>query len=602
MNKNWCPQKENLEKSNVFKMMQKLKVASYLDFWKWSVQNKLEFWEQTVVNLGIVQKKKYSSIVDVSKGVENAEWLYGAQMNIVDSCFQNDQLATVISYQKERGSIQNISQKELEDLVNKAANGLVFQGLKKGDVIVIDMPMTLEAVVIYLAAIKAGMVVATIADSFSLDEINVRLNITKPILVFTQDIFHRNGKIHPLYEKISASEATKIVVVETIDGKIKLRNQDLFWNDFLSQNADFVSVKLSPQETITILFSSGTTGEPKAIPWNHTTPIKSASDGYYHHDIKKGDVVCWPANLGWMMGPWLVFSALINKASIALYYGTPLQEEFGKFVEETKITMLGVVPSIVKNWYSTKSMEFFNWEAIRCFSSTGEVSNPIEMSYLMGLANNKPIIEYCGGTEIGGGYIASTIVQENIPSQFSTQTLGGEFVLLDEKGNESSKGEVFLIPPIMGLSTNLLNKDHHETYYKNVPVYKELQLRRHGDQIQALENGYFKARGRTDDAMNLGGVKVSAVQIEAVINSLDFVKESAAIAVSPKEGGPSFLIVYYVECAEMDKINALKKAQNSIKTKLNPLFKVVDLLKIDNLPRTASNKIKRKELRIKYML
>lgn len=600
MEKNWIPSENIVKSSNIFQMMDRIGVDSYKDFWKWSVQNKLDFWEETIAALGIVLDKKYSSIVDVSQGVENAKWLHGAKMNIVDSCFQNIDSASVIFYQKEGGEIQSISQKELEILVNKAANGLVLQGLLVGDIIAIDMPMTLEAVVIYLAAIKAGVIVATIADSFTVNEIKIRLKITKPTIVFTQDVFVRNGKVHSLYGKVLEAAASKVVVVKTGFEKVELRDQDLFWDDFLSEDINFESIKQDPEETITILFSSGTTGVPKAIPWNHTTPIKSASDGYYHHNIQKDNVVCWPTSLGWMMGPWLVFSALINKASIALYYGTPIQKEFGDFVEKTKVTMLGIVPSIVKSWKNSGVMESFNWKAIQCFSSTGEVSNPTEMSYLMQLANHKPIIEYCGGTEIGGGYITGTVIQENNPSQFSTQALGGEFVLLDEKVNESSKGEVFLIPPILGLSTKLLNKNHHDTYYKDVPLYKNLQLRRHGDQMQVLENGYFKARGRIDDAMNLGGVKVSAVQIEAVINTLEFVKESAAIAISPEEGGASFLIVYYVCERNIDEKEALKKVQNSVKTKLNPLFKVIDLLKIDNLPRTASNKIKRKELRENY--
>ncbi len=600
MEKNWIPSENIVKSSNIFQMMDRIGVDSYKDFWKWSVQNKLDFWEETIAALGIVLDKKYSSIVDVSQGVENAKWLHGAKMNIVDSCFQNIDSASVIFYQKEGGEIQSISQKELEILVNKAANGLVLQGLLVGDIIAIDMPMTLEAVVIYLAAIKAGVIVATIADSFTVNEIKIRLKITKPTIVFTQDVFVRNGKVHSLYGKVLEAAASKVVVVKTGFEKVELRDQDLFWDDFLSEDINFESIKQDPEETITILFSSGTTGVPKAIPWNHTTPIKSASDGYYHHNIQKDNVVCWPTSLGWMMGPWLVFSALINKASIALYYGTPIQKEFGDFVEKTKVTMLGIVPSIVKSWKNSGVMEAFNWSTIQCFSSTGEVSNPTEMSYLMQLANHKPIIEYCGGTEIGGGYITGTVIQENNPSQFSTQALGGEFVLLDEKVNESSKGEVFLIPPILGLSTKLLNKNHHDTYYKDVPLYKNLQLRRHGDQMQVLENGYFKARGRIDDAMNLGGVKVSAVQIEAVINTLEFVKESAAIAISPEEGGASFLIVYYVCERNIDEKEALKKVQNSVKTKLNPLFKVIDLLKIDNLPRTASNKIKRKELRENY--
>ncbi|MGV6846148.1 MAG: AMP-binding protein [Lutibacter sp.] len=597
----WNPTEKIIKNSNIFKMMQKFGFGNYLSFWKWSVSNKEVFWEETLQNLNIHLNKKYTSVLDASKGVENAEWLKNAKLNIVDSCFQNKEDSISIIFQKEGDEIQKISQKQLLELTNKIANGLLKLGLKHGDKIAIDMPMTLESVAIYLAGIKAGMPIVTIADSFTPNEIAIRLKITKPKVIFTQDVISRAGKTLPLFSKVMETNAPKAVVIKVSDSFTSLRKGDIYWADFLSEKTNFESVIQSPEDIITILFSSGTTGEPKAIPWTHTTPIKSASDGYYHHNIQQNDVVCWPTNLGWMMGPWLVFASLINKATIALYYGAPMGEEFGEFVQNAKVTMLGVIPSFVKYWKSSTCMEKFNWNAVKCFSSTGEVSNPEEMKYLMQLANNKPIIEYCGGTEIGGGYVTSTVVQSNIASTFSTQALGGAFVLLDENNQNSTKGEVFLIPPIMGLSTKLLNRNHFEVYYKNTPTFEGKMLRRHGDQMELLPNGYYKAQGRVDDAMNLGGIKVSSTQIEAVINTLTFVKESAAIAASPKGGGPSFLVIYYVENnSAVTNEKRFNQAKSCIRKELNPLFKLVDLIKIDILPRTASNKVMRRKLRDLY--
>lgn len=596
----WKPTKETINNSNIGKLMQARQFSSYNDFWNWSVQQREDFWAETVEQLNIIQEKKYNQILNVDDGVTQAKWLYGAELNIVDSCFQNGAAATAIVFQKPNEAVQKITQQQLEKLVNKIANGFTSINIKKGDTIAIDLPMTLECVAIYLASIKAGVKVATIVDSFTVNEIDVRLNLTKPKVVFTQDVLARAGKKFPLYQKVVDANAEKIVVIKTLEDSVTLRNQDVFWGDFLSENTKFTSVKQSPQEHITFLFSSGTTGEPKAIPWNHTTAIKVASDGFYHQNIQQNDVVCWPTNLGWMMGPWLIFAALINKAAIGLYYDAPLSAAFGEFVQDAKVTMLGVIPSIVKHWKNSGCMESFDWNSIKNYSSTGEVSNPTEMKYLMSLANNKPVIEYCGGTEIGGGYVTSTVVQENQPSTFSTKALGSDFVLLDENQQETSKGEVFIIPPVMGLSTELLNKNHHNIYYKDTPKYHQ-QLRRHGDELKQLENGYFKILGRVDDAMNLGGIKVSATQIEAAINKLSFVIESAAIAVAPEDGGPAKLVVFYVgEGVLTLSKDRLIEAQKIVKTELNPLFKVADLVKIEVLPRTASNKIMRRTLRDSY--
>jgi len=597
----WKPSDDIIKRSNIYKIMRQNGFGSYEDFWKWSVANKKDFWEETVQKLGIKEYQKHTSILDISNGVENPEWLKNATLNIVDSCFQNEENACSIIFQEEGKSIQKVTQKELLLLVNRIANGLTTLGLATGDKIAVYMPMTLEAVAFYLAGIKAGMPIVTIADSFTPNEIAIRLKITKPKVILTQDVLLREGKELPLISKVIEANAPKAVILKVSKKSCIIREGDIYWEDFLSSKTVFTSVIQKPDDIITILFSSGTTGEPKAIPWTHTTPIKCASDGYYHQDIHQNDVVCWPTNLGWMMGPWLVFAALINKATIAMHYGAPLSADFGEFVQNAKVTMLGVIPSFVKYWKNSGCMEKFNWNNVKCYSSTGEVSNPQEMEYLMGLANNKPVIEYCGGTEIGGGYVTSSVVQPNIASRFSTQALGGEFVLLDEQNNKSTKGELFLIPPIMGLSNTLLNRNHFDVYYKDTPTYQGKLLRRHGDRLEQMGNGHYKAQGRVDDAMNLGGIKVSSVQIEVVVNALEFVKESAAIAVSPIDGGPSLLVVYYVENAtSLETEEKFLAVKNKIQKQLNPLFKVSDVVKIEVLPRTASNKVMRRKLRDGY--
>ena len=244
---------------------------------------------------------------------------------------------------------------------------------------------------------------------------------------------------------------------------------------FADSDEHFEPIERNPHDPITILFSSGTTGEPKAIPWDHTTPIKCAADAHFHQDIHPGDCLCWPTSLGWMMGPWLIFASLMNRATIALYGQSPTDAGFGRFVRDAGVTMLGLVPSLVRSWRQSGAMDGIDWSCIRCFSSSGECSNPEEMSWLMhrgagGGEASKPIIEYCGGTEIGGAYLTSTVVQPNFPAAFSTPALGIDLVLLDETGKPADRGEVFLTTPSIGLSTRLLNGDHDGVYFNERPV------------------------------------------------------------------------------------------------------------------------------------
>ena len=154
--------------------------------------------------------------------------------------------------------------------------------------------------------------------------------------------------------------------------------------------------------------------------------------------------------------------------------------------------MLGVVPTLVRAWKHTDCMHGLDWQAIRAFSSTGECSNPEEMLYLMSLAGYRPVIEYCGGTEIGGGYVTGTRVQPAAPSTFTTPALGLDFLLYDD-GIPSDNGEVFIVPPSLGLSTRLLNADHNEVYFAGTP---RPDLRRHGDALERLSEGYYRIHGR----------------------------------------------------------------------------------------------------------
>jgi acetyl-CoA synthetase len=452
--------------------------------------------------------------------------------------------------------------------------------------------------------VAAGCPVVTVADSFAPAEIAIRLGLGQPRCIFTQDFALRLGKRLPLYEKVRSADAPQAIVLPcgpAVD--CQLRDADLAWQDFLSDRTDFRAVPRDPSDASTILFSSGTSGAPKVIPWDQTTPIKSAVDAHLHHDIHPGDVLCWPTNMGWMMGPWLVYAALINKATMAMFYGAPTTRKFGQFVQDAGVTMLGVVPSLVSAWQRTGCLDGLDWSGIRAFSSTGECSNPRDMLFLMARAGYRPVIEYCGGTEIGGGYITGTVVQHAAPATFSTPALGSDLVILDEQGRPADRGEAFLIPPSMGLSLDVLNRDHHEEYYADTPPGPQGQLlRRHGDEMQRLANGYFRAHGRADDCMNLGGIKASSLQIEEVVGGVEGIRESAAVAVSPPGGGPSMLVIFAV-CnpgAEWIAANLRSAMQRAIGRGLNPLFKVHDVVLVEALPRTPSNKILRRVLRTEY--
>ncbi|MCM1981724.1 AMP-binding protein [Lyngbya confervoides] len=598
----WVPTPAEIQATHIADLLQGVPVSSYRDLHQWSVQHRAAFWDQMIQRLGIQFHQPYQAVLQLDQGIESVRWLLGARLNIAESCFQAPADHPAIVFQAEQTPLERITYGELRSLAHRVANGLIEMGIKPGEAIAIDLPMTIAAVAIYLGIVLAGGVVVSIADSFAADEIATRLRIANAQAIFTQDSVHRGGKSLPLYTKVIAANAPTAIVL----GNARLRFGDLSWTQFLSGNDSFEAIAQDPQAPTNILFSSGTTGEPKAIPWTQTTPIKAAADGYLHQDIHPQDVIAWPTNLGWMMGPWLIYAGFINQATLAIYDGAPTQRGFGSFVQAAGVTLLGVVPSLVKAWRASHCLQGLNWRRIKAFSSTGECSNPEDMLYLMAQAGYRPVIEYCGGTEIGGGYLTGTLVQPAAPATFTTPALGLDLKILDDNGHLAPRGEAFLVPPSIGLSQTLLNRDHHQVYYAQAPRLPMesspgpwRELRCHGDRLEQWPNGFYRALGRVDDTMNLSGIKVSAVELEQVINGSAGIQESAAIALAPPDGGPSLLVVYVVlDPGESPSPEALHRhIQARLHQHLNPLFRVHAVRRVAALPRTASNKVMRRWLR-----
>jgi len=761
----WIPADEHITRSNIGKVMKKLNFTNYEDFYSWSIgeTTRSDFWRTMIAEVGIHWDKEPDDIFDLSDksdgtteetkdGIPHATYLPGGRLNIANSCFsshgrESHEPALLYAMESDPRSLQVMSFGVLNKLSNQIANAIGQKlNLGKGDPIGICMPMTPESVAIYLGIVKAGCVVVSIADSFSAIEIETRCRLSGAKAIFTQDVIYRGAKFLPLYTRIQSHpdmQHLKVVVlpgllhsgpypklsgmkrspsgtwddrdaegvaIQVHDSVVPLMRKDIDygWHQFLHHcSDDFTAVVVDSMDPCNILFSSGTTGEPKAIVWSHSTPIKCAIDGFLHQDIHEGENVVWPTNIGWMMGPFILFQ-LINGATVGIFNGITSTNAFCEYVEAAQMSMVGVIPSLVKAWQASGATDKCDWSCVRRFSSTGEASDPKNMLWLMSrVPGYAPVIEYCGGTEIGGSYMSSTVVQPNVPSMFSSPVLGSQLVLLDvegkmqdgdgycpprsrassiDDGTSSSSavrgqrvrstsgtnitmagpktttiaGELTLVPPALGLSTHLLNRDHYSCYYGDMPAGRNGEvLRRHGDEVELIREraftmcpgqvstlgNYYRALGRCDDTMNLGGIKISSVELERVCNTTNGVLETAAIAITPPTGGPSLLLIYVVRtlpivppavetnAATMSmsdllgsqdtttgtanistpaapvalvatdaEIATIKgQMQQSIKERLNPLFHIFKVVITDKLPRTASNKIMRRVLRDEYV-
>jgi acetyl-CoA synthetase len=606
----WIPSSEQVRATNLATLMRERRVGSYPELHRWSVEDRTEFWSTMLERLGIVFRRKPDRILVPKADVTHPDWFPGARLNIAESCFLAAPEKTAIIYASEEDpELRRTTYRELRRLTARVANGLEALGTKPGDRIALYLPMTPESVGIYLGIVLAGRCVVGIADASAPADFAKRSRIADAKAVFTIDRFLRDGKQHAVYSKVLAAEGPRAIVLGSdVEAAARPeRPQDLSWPDFLASKDEYQPVACRPSDPSNILFSSGTTKDPKAIPWTHTTPIKAAADAYLHHDVVPADILAWPTSFGWMMGPWLTYASLVNRATMALYVGGTTRRAFGEFVSQAGVTMLGVVPKLVRAWRLEKTMEGLDWSRIRRFTSTAEPSTSDDMLYLMSLAGYKPIIEYCGGTEIGGGYITGTMVQPCAPGTFTTPAMGIDLVIMDD-GHEARRGEVFLIPPSIGLSNDLVNYDHFEEYFAGVPSGPNGErMRRHGDQVERLGGGYYRHHGRIDDMINLNGVKTSAEEIRSVIGH-DLVADAKPISADIDGTGQHRLIVYAVprdphQLESPDLSERLRlDFQRSIRERLNPLLAhVEEVVLVPELPQAGPGKTKTmKELRLLY--
>lgn len=628
----WFPSPTDCKQTNLGRLMEvngpKLLGSSYRDpissfnhFYRFSVENQEVYWSMVLKQLAVKFKQEPMSILSTSdRSKKGGTWLQGAVLNIAECCLlpcpslKRTDDSTAIIWRDEGLDdypVNRMSLKELRSQVITVAHALdaIFE---KGDPIAIDMPMTCNAVIIYLAIILGGFVVVSIADSFAPQEIGSRMGVSKAKAIFTQDFIVRGGKKVPLYSRVIQGTSSKAVVIPAIGDSlgITLRDGDMSWKDFLShaagRSSSYSPVYQSVDALTNILFSSGTTGEPKAIPWTQLSPIRCASDTWAHLDVRPCDIGCWPTNLGWVMGPIIIYSCFLTGATLALYHGSPLGRDFCKFVQDAGVTVLGSVPSLVKSWKAGNCAEGLDWTKIRVLGTTGEASDIDDNLWLTSRASYKPIVECCGGTELASSYIQGSLLRPQAFGAFSGASMSTGFVILDEQGTPypddiPCSGEVGLFPLYFGATDRLLNADHDKVYFDGMPIYKGRQLRRHGDIIQRTVGGYYIVQGRADDTMNLGGIKTSSVEIERVCNRADeCLLETAAVSIKPSGGGPEHLAILAVlkdRSAQYD-VNLLKrKFQTAIQKNLNPLFKVSYVKVVAEFPRTASNKLLRRVLR-----
>jgi len=639
----WTPTPEVIERSRLMQFMRQIGVETWDELYEFSIRDVEKFTDEVLRFLDIKFDPPYGKLLDTTDGIEYPKWLNGAGLNITTMCldrWQTDEMKDqpAVIWEGEEGAPESITFASLYRRVLDCAAGLRGAGIRKGDAIGIHMPMMVETVVALLAIGRVGAIAVPVFSGYGVEAITSRLNAVGAKMLLTCDGFPRRGKI---FDSLTVAEqAVKLcptversVYVERIND-IKRRQPENFYpwhilvNDVWTNwdtEEEFAVEPTSAEDPLIILYTSGTTGKPKGIAHTHASfPVKAAQDMAFGTDVGRGTRICWYTDIGWMMGPWLIYGALINGATICIYDGAPdhpTPDRMWEFCAKHKVEVLGISPTLIRALSNCGDdlPEKHDLSSLRAFASTGEPWNPAPWWWLFEKVGNGklPIINYSGGTEIAGGILMGNPLLAIKPCSFPAPCPGMDVDILDEEGNpvESGKvGELVINQPWIGMARGFWQEKERylETYWRR---FKNIWV--HGDWAMRDTDGHWFILGRSDDTLKVAGKRVGPAEVESLLVAHPLVTEAAVIGVPDETKGTAMVafVVVNDECRMVnEKTAALENLPFSIQhSPLQQELKTLvarDMGKplapstihfVAALPKTRNAKVMRRVIRAAYL-
>ena len=579
------------------------------------------FWDAVLDDLDIEFYEDYDEIVDLSDGIQYPTWCVGGKMNIVHNLLDKWQNTPVedrvaLRWEREDGATEELTYGELNRRVCRCANALREMGLGKGDRIGLYMPMTPEIVIAFLAIVKIGAVLLPLFSGYGVGAIVTRLQGADAKALFTADGFARRGT--PIDMKETADEAVAqcpsvehVIVHRHLDrDDVPMTDgRDVFWTDAVGgQDDEAYTERTAAEDPLMIIYTSGTTGPPKGTVHTHCGfPVKGAQDMYHPMNLKPGETMYWMSDMGWMMGPWLVFGTLTIGATMVLYDGAPDHPDAGRLwrmVDDHDVTHLGVSPTLIRalKTQGDGPVNATDRSSLRAIGSTGSPWDPESWAWCFNtvLDGEKPILNYSGGTEISGGILCGNFLEPLKPAAFSGPVPGMAADVVDADGDpvRGEVGELVLRKPWIGMTRGFWGEDDRylDAYWNR---FENTWV--HGDFAAVDTDGLWYILGRSDDTINVAGKRLGPAEIEALLNGHAAVAESAAIGV-PHDVKGSEIVAFVVLEPGHDETDPLQEElMQEVVDEMGKPLKPREILFADALPKTRNAKVMRRVIRAAYL-
>jgi acetoacetyl-CoA synthetase len=613
----WRPPEELVRNANLTRFLRwlegerSLSFDGYEDLWRWSVSEIEAFWSAIWEFFGVRAHAPFETVLP-DRGMPGARWFEGARLNYAEHALADADGRPAIVARGEDGRALELTRAELAERVGAAAAGLRRLGVRAGDRVAAFLPNGPEAVIAFLATASLGAIWSSCSPDFGTRAVVDRFRQIEPKVLIAVDGYRYGGSDQDRTEVVDEIVAglhglERLVSVPSLNDEPVSSARAMAWSDLLAEGDEPRFEPVPFGHPLWILYSSGTTGLPKAMVQGHggivLEHLKSLA---LHLDLGPKDRFFWFTTTGWMMWNYLV-SGLLVGASIVLYDGSPAHRGFGKLwrlAEETGMTYLGTSAPYLHACMKVgvKPKEVADLRALRAIGSTGAPLSPEAFTWAYEQVDPEIWLgSISGGTDLCTAFVGSNPLLPVRAGEIQCRCLGAKVEAFDDVGHPliDEVGELVITEPMPSMPLSFWNDEgglrYRESYFSVYPG-----VWRHGDWIKVTSRGTCVIYGRSDATLNRGGVRLGTSELYRVVDALPQIRESLVVDTG-RLGSDGALLLFVVldDGAELD--DALRATiARELRTQLSPRHVPDRILEVPDIPKTLNGK--RLEVPVKRLL
>ncbi|NMM89920.1 AMP-dependent synthetase [Rhodococcus sp. SRB_17] len=618
----WWPDRSTVENANLTRFMRALGVNSFEALSERASADPVWFNDALIRFLDYRFERPYDRVLDLGAGLPFAQWCVGGTTNVVLNCIDRRRgteryTQEALVWEGEDGTVTSWTFADLDRETCRLAWGLRRLGLGRGDVVGMYLPNLPQAAAAMLAVAKIGGVVLPMFSGFGAEAIAQRLNDGRATALITVDGSLRRGK--PVGAKAVADEALQqcpgvrhaVVLGHLATEHGWTEGRDHWWHELAAGAPDdcaAVPTEAMPaDDPFLLMFTSGTSGKPKGVVHSHCGfPVKTALDLSICMDLKPADRFLWMSDMGWLVGPILVFGGLLVGSTVVLAEGAPNYPEpdrLWRLIERHRVSYLGLAPTVARLSMSlgNDAIGALDLSSLRVIVSTGEPWTPEAWQWTFERVGQRkvPLLNYSGGTEVGG-ILTGTVVHPLKPCAFAGPVPGTGADVVDAEGasvGPDVTGELVMRSPSIGLTRGLWHdrERYLQSYWSRLP-----NLWVHGDFASRDADGMWYVHGRSDDTLKIAGKRTGPSEIEALLMATGLLLDAAAIGVPDAVKGTA-VVCLCVPRLGIATDSAAPTLSAAVVAGLGGAFRPAKVVLVDDLPRTRNMKMMRRVVRAAWL-